>query len=247
MIPLDSDTIPKQRAFIEQIPACRGPIPPIHSFQFVWRFLNPNSIFPLALGVSFQKPSGDSHINSRCRAKLPSPLRLQNAYLPGTRTTALAQAHRGGAQSQLDPPRGRPPPNLYALCARSRPRLVLLVSKHPPGGRSASDRAFVLSPGLGLGFGHLGSSPHDGVAARRPGAVCGCWPEVAGGLVAASRSFRFRESRALFCFSVSFCVGLPRPDPRDPEELLCAPPLSARAWMSAAARSISEAVCICGT
>lgn len=152
MIPLDSNSMRKQRTFIEQIPAHRGPISPLHSFQFVWRFLNTNSIFPLALGVSFQKPSGDSHINSRCRTMLPSPLRLQNAYLLGTRTTALAQAHGGGARGQLDPPRRRPPPNLCALCARPRPRLVLLVSKHPPGSRSASDRAFVPRPRLGARF-----------------------------------------------------------------------------------------------
>lgn len=144
----------KQRAFIEQIPALRSPISirPIHSFQFVYRFLNPNSIFPQALGVSLQKPSGDSSINSRSRVKLSFPLRLQKAHLPGTRTTAQAQAHGGGERSQLDPPQRRLPPNLCARCSRQRPGLVLLACKHPPGGRSASDRAFVLLPRLGAGF-----------------------------------------------------------------------------------------------
>jgi hypothetical protein len=159
--------------------------------------------------------------------------------------------------TQLDPPQRRLPPNLCALCAWQRPRPLLLACKHPPGGRSASDRAFVRPPGLGAGF----SPP----LSRRRGAARvlavprgRCAPggrglrllaREAGGLVAAKRPFRFRKEKQSFVLFFGFFLSrssAPWP-PCDPAELPCAPPSSAQACVSAAARSILESVCICGT
>lgn len=82
--------------------------------------------------------------------------RLQKPYLSGTRTVVLAQTPGGGAQSLLNPPRRRPPPELGAFRARRRPRSVLQASEHPRKRQVCCERAFVLCSGLGLGLGHLG-------------------------------------------------------------------------------------------
>lgn len=191
-------------------------------------------------------------INFRCRAELSSPLRLQKAHLPGTRTAARCK--RSGAEWGLSWTR----PN--EGCRQTSARRGL----SPCYWRVSTRRAAGLlrigllfgSLGSGLGFRHLcpggGALPESllyrGVVARPRGAVCGCWPEEQAGLLQLSAPSGFgRRSRALFCFSVSFCVGLPLPGPCDPAELPCAPSSSAQACVSAAARSISEAVCICGT
>lgn len=90
------------------------------------------------------------------RIRLQRLQRLQKPYLSGTRTVALAQTPRGGAQSLLNPPRRRPPPELGAFRARRRPRSVLKASEHPRKQQVCCERAFVLCSGLGLGLGHLG-------------------------------------------------------------------------------------------
>lgn len=185
---------------------------------------------------------------------LPSPLRLQKAHLPGTRTSARALAHEGGARSQLDPPRQRPPPNLCALYARLRPRSVLLACKRSPCGRAASGRAFVLRPGHGAGF----RSPlFWRRAATRALAIprgrCALSGRglrfLARGGRRACCSFAFlpvSEGEAELCFAFRFLsVSVFRARPLRPSGIcLPLPPRSAQAWVCAAARSISEAVCI---
>ncbi|CAO2607267.1 hypothetical protein LEMLEM_LOCUS13260 [Lemmus lemmus] len=97
--------------------------------------------------------------------------RLPKPYLSGTRTVALAQTPGGGAQSLLNPPRRRPPPELGAFRARRRPRSVLQAGERSQKRQVRCERAFVLCSGLGAGSRSPASLPRG--AADIPAALWG--------------------------------------------------------------------------